>query len=140
MDPTASPGADPNDPIARLVAEGPRRSHRRMPWLLVAGLGAVALVAVIVAVVVTRDGSPAGYDETTRANFMAACTEEGGDPVEPTCACIYDEMAATVPYDRFTEVDEQLAQETATAGELPLPDDVAAIVDRCVAASTPTPS
>jgi hypothetical protein len=144
MDPTASPGAGPDgpldDPIARLVAEGPRRTRRRLPWVVVAAAGAVVVVAVVVAVLVTRDESTAGYDETTRANFMAACTAEGGDPVEPTCACIYDDLVATVPYERFAEVDDQLTQETAAAGELALPDDVAAIVDRCVAAATPTAS
>ena len=110
-----------------------------MPWLVVAGLGGAAVVAVVVAVLVTRDGT-GGYDQTTRANFMAACTAEGGDPVAPTCECIYDELVSTVPYERFVEVDEQLTRVAAPEGDLSLPDDVAAIVEGCVAAATPTPS
>ena len=140
MHPAAPTGPDPDDPIAQLVAEGPRRSRRRAPWLVVAGLGGAAVVAIAVAVSVTRDGSGSGYDETTRAKFMAACTAEGGDPVVPTCECIYDELVATVPYERFVEVDEQLTRVTALEGDLTLPDDVAAVVDGCVAAAAPTSS
>jgi hypothetical protein len=139
MDPPASTGPDPDDPFAQLVAEGPRRSRRRVPWLVVAGLG-LAVVVVVVAVLATRDGSGGGYDETTRANFMVACTAEGGDPVAPTCECIYDELAATVPYERFAEVDEQLTRATASEAGLALPDDIAVVVDGCVAAAAPIPS
>lgn len=124
-----------DDPIAQVVAEGPRRSRRRLPWLVAAGVGALVIVGVVVAVLATRDQG--GYDDQTRDDFLAACTADGGDPVRPTCECIYDEMVATVPYDRFEEVDEQLTQQS---GDLTLPDDVSAIVDGCVAAAAPKAS
>lgn len=135
---TSEPAGD--DPIAALLAGTPVRGRSRRPWYLGAAAAVVALAAAVTVVIVGR-AEPLGYDGATRAEFMAACTADGGPPVEPVCGCIYDELVATVPYDRFALLDEQLrALTTDLPQALPveLPDDVQAIVDGCVARVGPT--
>jgi len=133
------PGAPDADPVAALLAAAPTPRRSRLPWYL--GAGAVVAVAAIVAVVILGRAELPDYDDDTRAEFLAACTADGGAAVEPVCVCIYDELVAEVPYDRFALLDEQLR---ATAAELPeglpleVPDDIQAIIDGCVARVGPT--
>jgi hypothetical protein len=135
-----SPSAADDDPIAALLADVPVGRRSRRPWYLGAA-AVVTAVVVAVAVVLVGRADPPTYSEASRAEFMAACTADGGPPVEPVCACIYDELVARVPYDRFALLDEQLR---AVTPDLPqgfpveLPDDVQAIVDGCVVRVGPT--
>jgi hypothetical protein len=48
-----------------------------------------------------------GYNATIERNFMDSCTADA-EPGEAVCQCAYDELEATVPFDRFVEIDEEL--------------------------------
>ncbi len=58
----------------------------------------------------TPDG---GYPQEVIDNFNESCTG-AGSPAS-FCGCVIDELEANVPYDRFIEIDQQLAEN---------PDDV----------------
>ena len=47
------------------------------------------------------------YNATIERNFMDSCTSDA-EPGEAVCQCAYDQIEATVPFDRFVEIDEQL--------------------------------
>lgn len=102
-------------------------------WLGIAAAAIAAVVVAVVLLVVVRPADP-GYDDATRQRFLDACTAEGGDAVAGTCGCLYDRMAADLPFERFEAVDELLAAETVEAGQpLALPADVQALLDACLA-------
>ena len=126
-EPTSSP--PDADPIAALLAAAPTRRRRRLPWYLAAAAVA-SVVAVALLVVLGRAEQP-DYGPDTRAEFLAACTEDGGAPVEPACRCIYDELVASVPY-------RSTAAELPAGVPLEVPDDVQAIIEGCVARVGPT--
>lgn len=110
-------------------------SSRRRPGFAVVGL--VTLIAVAVAVValvvIRRDRSTAAYSDRDRSDFLAACTADGGQPVQGTCECIYERLVDQVPYDRYREIDARLAAEDTGPGQpLELPDDVRDLVAGCV--------
>ncbi len=95
-------------------------------------------MVVVVGLLVLWPRSDPTYDDAVQARFMEACTAQGGDPVRDTCACLYGELERTVPFDRFEEVDEQLAaqlQSTTLGQSLTLPDDVRSLLDACVAST-----
>jgi len=96
-----------------------------------------ALVVAAVVVVLTRpESTTADYSDRDRSDFLAACTADGGEPVQGTCECIYDRLVEHVPYERYLEVDAQLAAQGSANGQpLELPDDVHAVVAGCVPAS-----
>jgi hypothetical protein len=119
-------------PAGDLPEDEPVAERGRRPWILV-GVGAVVVVAVIVVLAVLA-GRPSGYSDATRQQFLSACTADGGESVRDACTCVYDRMVAAVPYDRFTDVDQQLRAQfpsTPVGEELALPDDVQAIVVAC---------
>ena len=93
---------------------------------------------VVVGLLVLWPRSDPTYDDAVQARFIEACTAQGGDAVRDTCACLYGELERTVPFDRFEEVDEQLAaqlQSTTLGQSLTLPDDVRSLLDACVAST-----
>ena len=51
-----------------------------------------------------------GYNATIEANFMNSCTADP-QPGQAACQCIYDKIEATVPFDRFVEIDQQLTDD-----------------------------
>lgn len=134
-EPDAPGGPETDDEVAAagdLPDDEPSAERSRLPWIL-AGVGAVVVVAVIVVVVVLA-GRPSGYSDATRQQFLTACTADGGESVRDACTCVYDRMAASVPYDRFADVDQQLRSQfpsTPQGQPLSLPSDVQAIVDAC---------
>jgi hypothetical protein len=48
-----------------------------------------------------------GYNAEIERNFMDSCTEDA-EPGEAVCQCAYDQIEATVPFERFVEIDEEL--------------------------------
>jgi hypothetical protein len=109
--------------------------RRRVPvWLPVASAAVVVIVIAVVAVLVVSGDDP-GYDDAVRQRFLEACTDDGGEPVRSTCECVYEGVEREIPFDRFEEIDDELVAQAAErgAGEpLTLPDDVQAIVERCL--------
>ncbi len=130
--PAPSPAAA--DPVASGVDDGPDEaaSGSKVGWIIGA---AVAVVVVVVVVVVALVARPApGYGDATRQRFLAACTADGGADAQGPCGCIYDKLSATMPYDRFVDVDQQLKAQfpsTPQGQALSLPPDVQAAVDAC---------
>ncbi|MEZ5206102.1 MAG: hypothetical protein R2690_03770 [Acidimicrobiales bacterium] len=106
----------------------------------------VAAVVVLAAVAfgslfaARRAGTPDSYDAGAEATFMDACVTEAGLAMRPTCRCIWDGLVASVPFERYAAVDDELAPQVADhpAGTpLELPDDVGGIVRSCVEAAAP---
>ena len=57
---------------------------------------------------------------------MASCTDEA-EPGEAVCQCVYDKIEATVPFDRFVEIDEQLNENP----DAPRPQELVDILTEC---------
>lgn len=129
---TDDDGGPPPDDLAGDDTTGSGPSRRRR---VIVGTGVVValLVAGLVAVLAwPTDAS--GYTDEVEANFMAACTADGGDDVEPVCGCLYDEIVDTIPYDRFEEVNDALETERAADADasIQLPADFDEIRATCV--------
>lgn len=131
-EPDDAPGSDPEATAA------PRSSRR--PWYLWAGIAAALIVVVVVVALVARPSDPT-YDDASRDRFLESCTRDGGDPARPTCECLYGRIVASVPYDRFELVNEDLARQLETLPEdepLELPDDFQVMLDECIAETSAT--
>jgi hypothetical protein len=97
----------------------------RMLWIAAAVLAVVGLVGLVVLFGRGDDGgggggsssssTPAtsaieesgGYNATIERNFMDSCTAND-EPGQAVCQCAYDKIEATVPFDRFVEIDDEL--------------------------------
>jgi actin-like ATPase involved in cell morphogenesis len=115
-----APGASPvvaTAPPAPGVDEErqPRRPHR----VVLAAVGAVAAVVIAVGAAIVLGGgggddtpSPrptttlAGYTAALEQSFLDRC-EGNGTPAD-LCRCVYDRFEATVPFDRFVEIDDAI--------------------------------
>jgi hypothetical protein len=96
------------------------------------GIAVLAVgVAAVVWVAVSGDDPAPTYTAATREEFLAACTADGGEPVEPACACLYDAIEEHIPYERYREVSNQLLTESELPGPLPLPEDFEELVQAC---------
>lgn len=106
----------------------------RRRTVIIGAVVAVVLVAAAITAVLLAPSDASGYSDEVEENFLAACTADGGDDVEPVCACLYEAIVDTIPYDRFEEVDDALvAQREAEAdGDLRLPRDFEALRVACV--------
>jgi hypothetical protein len=140
MSESATP-ASADEPPAELDDTPPSDgdSPSRSRWRLWVGLAVGVLVLVVIVALVARPDDPT-YDDASRERFLSACTADAGEPVQSTCECLYDRIVATVPFDRFELISEDLEREAQglPADEpLPLPDDVQAMLDECVAAAAP---
>jgi hypothetical protein len=113
-------------------AHGPDRGRSRA--LVVALALAAVVVIAVVAIVVAPDGGADEYNDEVEENFLAACTEDGGDDVAPVCACLYAQIVEKIPYDRFEEVNDALEAEQAAddEGGVRLPADFDRIRVGCV--------
>jgi hypothetical protein len=111
-------------------------------------LGVVVAVAFVVIMVVTMSGDggstasgngaggngaggddSSGYTAEVEQEFIDACVAgAGGGGVTEQCQCTYDELKANVPFERFDELDRQLA--TAEPGA-DLPQELIDAVTAC---------
>jgi hypothetical protein len=117
--------------------ESPRAGLPRWAWIA----GAAVLLVVVVGVIAgaASSSSEATYDDAVRDRFLSACTEDGGDPVRSTCECIYAKVEAEIPFDRFEEIDAQLAEQAGArepGAPLELPSDIEAIRVACVTSTS----
>lgn len=73
---------------------------------------------------------PTEYTDENREAFMAACTDADVDGLyqQRLCQCAYDEAEATLPFERFLEIDRELAD----AEEPVLPDDLLELLAACI--------
>jgi len=124
---------DALSPVA--VSPDADRSSSRRPWYFWAATAALVLVVAVVVAAAVRPRPQDDYDEAVRQRFLAACTARGGDAVIPPCICLYDQLVANVPFDRFELLDETLEIQTQSTPEAPLqlPDDIEVMLDECVA-------
>ncbi len=73
---------------------------------------------------------PTEYSDENREAFMAACTDTATDGLyqQRVCQCAYDEAAATLPFERFREIEAALTD----AEEPALPEDFLDILASCI--------
>jgi hypothetical protein len=121
-------------PATESAPEASGRFKRR--WYLWAGLAVLILVAAIAVAAVVRPKPQTEYDAAVHDRFLAACTAQGGEPVQDTCECLYGQIEQNVPFDRFELLDDTLASEAQAGGPdqpLELPDDINAMLQGCIA-------
>jgi hypothetical protein len=113
--------------------------------LLVGVLAVVGLAVVVVGGILylrEEDTSSTDYDARTEDDFMATCTADaeslGFTRAADFCACAYDDIRATIPYDRYLAIDQELQEDPAA-----VPDEVDRIRTACYveveAAGAPAP-
>jgi hypothetical protein len=116
---------------------GPAPSRWGRWWIPVGMVVVLVVVVVAVAVVLANRSSSSGYDDATRQRFLDGCTADGGEPVRSACECLYDQIVATIPFERFSVVSGELTATTVEPGApLELPEDFQALVAGCRTAST----
>ena len=95
-------------------------------------VGLMAGVAVLPLASCGEETTADGFTEANRDAFVTACTDPSVDDrlVRDVCECAYEQLAATLPYDRFVELEDTLRIDSLAA----LPDDVAALIADCVVA------
>lgn len=73
---------------------------------------------------------PAEYGDDNREAFLAACTDADGDGLyqQRVCRCAYDEAVATIPFERFREINDEFS----LADEPVLPDDLLDVLAACI--------
>jgi hypothetical protein len=129
------------------VSSGP---DNKVLWIV---LGVVAAVALLVIILVSMSGgdengggstddtssdtsgsdfgSPggeSGYTAEVEEAFMGECTGAGAE--QSACECAYDEVVATVPYDRFVEIEQELADDPNAE-----PEELTNIISACLEGS-----
>lgn len=102
---------------------------------LLIGLTAVVVLAglVVFGILFLRDDDeapPTAYDDRIEDDFMATCTADaeslGFARSADFCRCAYDGISGTIPFDRFLEIDAELAADPSA-----VPEDVDRIRTSC---------
>ena len=95
---------------------------------LVAGLLAGIVVSLVMVACGTEE--PAEYSSDNRDAFLAACVDADADGLfqQRLCLCAYEEAEASMPFDRFREINDELESADAPA----LPADLLAILASCI--------
>src|SRR5215207_5403014 len=93
------------------------RSRKRLGVKIVGGVLAVCLLVVLVALLVAPTEAD-GYWPEANAQVVGFCTRSAPDvedvdggagaDADAACLCAYGELARTVPWDRFVQMDEAL--------------------------------
>lgn len=120
-------------------------ADNKVLWIVLGVVAAIALIVIIAVALSGGDesgggsgGSGGGDDPTggyTAANeqeFMDTCAPGGG---EPMCACAWTEITETIPYDRFVEIENELAELGTDVSPEDLPSDLVTVMTACVGAS-----
>jgi hypothetical protein len=108
--------------------------------VLVAAIGAGALVALVVVVALVVAGGGGGEKETTTTtevgyndrleeSFLSRC--DGNGASRSVCQCAYDKFEATVPFRRFVEIDNEIERNPDAR-----PKELVDILDQCVTTTT----
>jgi actin-like ATPase involved in cell morphogenesis len=105
-------------------------------WIAVSAF--VVLVIVLAVVFVVRGGDDNEPTETTlaaddyspalRRSFVSTCVSQAdGSVTSEQCGCTYDKFEATVPFERFKEIDQELKDDPENP-----PQELVDIVQECV--------
>lgn len=70
------------------------------------------------------DEAASGYTAAVEAEFKTGCVDKGG--TEAICACSWDEIVETIPFERFEEIDAALAEDPTQEFE-----EIAAVGEEC---------
>jgi hypothetical protein len=97
-------------------------------YRFVAGLLAGIVASLVMASCGNED--PTEYSSDNRDAFLAACVDPDADGLfqQRLCLCAYEEAEASMPFERFREINEELESADAPT----LPDDLQAIVASCI--------
>ncbi len=73
---------------------------------------------------------PTEYSDENREAFLAACTDADTDGLfqQRVCQCAYDEAEATLPFERFREIEAELLNSLEPA----LPEDFLDLLATCI--------
>jgi hypothetical protein len=82
-----------------------------------------AFVILVAALGACSEPGPDDYDEAVEREFLESCVT--GSDVD-VCRCLYDRIEDEIPFERFEEIDRQLAEDPAE-----LPDDVSRLAVVC---------
>jgi hypothetical protein len=98
------------------------RDRRHLGFGIVGGVLAVCLLVALLAVLV-RPADADGYGPEAESQVVGFCERSApdvdapdSDDEEDACRCAYEHLVATVPWDRFIEMDEALR---SGGGEIP---------------------
>jgi hypothetical protein len=92
---------------------------------------------VLVAAACGTSGAPEEYDTTTEKNYIDGCQvaldeDPQADPANRVCECAYDEIARTIPFEDFKELDDQLRNDVNAIADTPTGVEVEMIVAGCI--------
>ncbi len=105
--------------VAADMSRKPSRRAQLRRWLAVSLLVAMAGAC--------SSGGPSDYGVNVQREFVASCVEEGGEDLRDVCECTYDKISEQIPFERFEEIDQQIADQEAD-----LPDDAIDLITDCV--------
>ena len=93
-------------------------------------LGVASFCLLVVFTAACGSEEPSVYGDDHRDAFLAACTDTDTDDLyqQRICRCAYDEAVASIPFERFEEINDELAD----ADEPVLPEDVLDVLARCI--------
>jgi hypothetical protein len=92
-----------------------------------------ASLGAVLAALVLRPSQPDTYGPALERAVVGSCTRAapGIDRPEDACRCAYRHLAATMPFDRFRQLDEELRKHGRAA------DELVTAVKTCAAATAP---
>ena len=114
-------------------------------WIVLAVVAAIALIVIIVVALSGGgdesgngsggsgssggSGEPdSGFTDAVETEFLSSCTSTGG--TEAACGCAWDEITASMTFERFSEIEADLAEDP----DLEVPE-LTAIIDQCSGAT-----
>ena len=84
---------------------------------------AAAVLVVLVAAGCSKADN--GYTEDVKNTFLVSCTHREAQP-DQLCRCIFDEIKAQIPFDRYVEFDKQMQKDDKF-----VPDEYKSIAADC---------
>lgn len=99
----------------------------------------LVLLFALLAVSCGSSGHPTDYDATVEENFVEGCRvareDLNADNAEAVCKCAYDEIAATISFEDFEDLDDRVRGDLTvlnTAAPTSAENQVVDIVTACI--------
>ncbi len=101
--------------------------HRATPRRRIARLGLIAAVIVVAAACGSDEAGD--YESDNKEALLASCADAAADDLlqQRLCLCVFDEAERTMGFERFSEIEDLLADDD----DAPLPPDLVEIVVAC---------